>query len=393
MKILILGGDGYLGWPTSMFLSKRGHDVAVVDNYFRRTTCHRLNIEPLVPTLNLHQRTELWNNLTGNELKIAIGDITDYSFLSNCFNGKAFQCDNSENNFCPDVVIHYAEQPSAPYSMMGIEEARFTLNNNLIGTLNLIHAVKEFNPRCHIIKLGTMGVYGTPNIDIEEGYLQVEHNNRKEKFLFPKSPSSLYHLTKAQDGDMLYFYAKVWGLRVTDLNQGPVYGLQTDESTTEERLLSIFNYDEIFGTVLNRFIVQAVCGIPLTVYGQGGQQRGYLNIKDTLACVELSMLNPPDSGCYRVFNQFVETFSVNDLAQKVLDVAKQFGLDVKIKKIRNPRKEMEDHYYNPKHTGLLELGLTPHYLSDNILGDLFEIVLKYQNNIKKNNILPKVNWS
>jgi len=269
MRVLILGGDGYLGWPTAMNLSKRGYDVAVVDNYFRRSACHELDIEPLILVPNLNQRAALWRELSGIEIKLAIGDITDYEFLSDCFCGKSFLEDRIQfdaGEWIPDAVVHYAEQPSAPFSMMNRKKAIFTLTNNLLGTANLIHAVKEFNPDCHIVKLGTMGVYGTPNIDIEEGYLDVEHNGRKQTFLYPNTPGSLYHLTKSQDGDMLYFYARMWGIRVTDLNQGPVYGISTDESTDDERLMSIFNYDSIFGTVLNRFLVQAVSGHPLTVY-------------------------------------------------------------------------------------------------------------------------------
>ncbi len=400
MKVLILGGDGYLGWPTAMYLSKLGYDVAVVDSYFRRWACHELDTEPLISVPNLQQRAQLWKDVSGIDIQVAIGDITDYSFLSKCFTGQAFERPKVKDQRlksggyrgCPDAIVHYAEQPSAPYSMMGREKAVFTLTNNLVGTANLIHAVKEFNPDCHIVKLGTMGVYGTPNIDIEEGYLDVEHKGRRHTFLYPKAPGSLYHLTKAQDGDMLYFYCRMWDIRVTDLNQGPVYGIHTQESGHHERLLSIFNYDDIFGTVLNRFLVQAVSGFPLTVYGRGGQVRGYLNIKDTLACVELSIRKPADMGQYRVFNQFVETFSVNELARKVQDVGRQLGLNVEVRNIENPRKEAEEHYYNPVHTGLIDMGLKPHYLTDEVLAEMLEFVLKYKERINQGYILPRVKW-
>jgi len=381
MRALILGGDGYLGWATAMYLSRRGHEVAVVDNYFRRRACTELNCEPLLAVPNLHQRAELWQAISGKKIKVFIGDVCDYQFLSRVF-----------GDFGPEGVVHYAEQPSAPYSMMGREAALLTITNNLISTCNLIHAVAEFNPDCHIVKLGTMGVYGTPNIDIEEGYLEVEHKGRKHKFLYPKAPGSLYHLTKAQDGDMLFFYCRMWDIRVTDLNQGPVYGLLTEEAKADERLLPIFNYDDIFGTVLNRFIVQAVAGFPLTVYGNGGQTRGYLNIKDTMACVELALLHPADQGQYRVFNQFVETFSVNDLAEKVQEGGKELGLEVKINKIPNPRREAEEHYYNPTHTGLLSLGLDPHYLTSEVLGGMLSFVENHRGRIIKDYILPKVKW-
>jgi UDP-sulfoquinovose synthase len=381
MRVLILGGDGYLGWPTAMYLSRKGHEVAVVDNYFRRRACTELNCEPLIAIPNLHQRAELWQALSGYTVKVFIGDVCDYPFLSRVF-----------REFGPEGVVHYAEQPSAPYSMMGREAAVFTLTNNLVSTCNLIHAVAEFNPDCHIIKLGTMGVYGTPNIDIEEGYLEVEHKGRKHSFLYPKTPGSLYHLTKAQDGDMLYFYCRMWDIRVTDLNQGPVYGIQTEETLQDDRLTPIFNYDDIFGTVLNRFIVQAVAGYPLTIYGDGGQTRGYLNIKDTLACVELALVNPADRGQYRVFNQFVETFSVNDLAEKVREAGEALGLRVTVNKIPNPRREAEEHYYNPAHTGLLALGLDSHYLTDVVLVGMLALVIKWVDRIDAQLILPRVKW-
>ena len=381
MRVLLLGGDGYLGWPTAMHLSQKGHEVMVVDNYFRRTACAKFNCAPLLPVPDLHQRADLWRSLTGYPIQVEIGDVCNYPFIARIF-----------KDFAPDGVVHYAEQPSAPYSMLNRETAVFTLTNNLVSTLNLIHAVAETNPACHIVKLGTMGVYGTPSIDIEEGYLEVEYKGRKHTFLYPKSPGSLYHLTKSQDGDMLYFYCRVWGMRVTDLNQGPVYGLEINGSFLDDRLAPIFNYDAIFGTVLNRFMVQAVAGFPLTVYGKGGQTRGYLNIKDTLACVELALLTPPDEGQYRVFNQFVETFTVNDLAKKTQEAGKALGLEVKVHNIPNPRKEEEEHYYNPSHTGLLSLGLKPHYLTTEALAGMLSVVQKYQDRINVDHILPRVRW-
>ena len=389
-KVLILGGDGYLGWPTAMYLTKLGYKVAAVDSYFRRWACHELNVEPLIDVPNMQIRAALHKDLTQRTIEVAVGDITNYAFLQKVFEGKAFSSGWGPEP--PDAVIHYAEQPSAPYSMINREKAVFTLTNNLVGTANLIHAVREYNRDCHIVKLGTMGVYGTPNIDIEEGYLDVEHKGRRHKFLYPKAPGSLYHLTKAQDGDMLYFYVRMWDLRVTDLNQGPVYGIETDDTLKDDRLFSIFNYDDVFGTVLNRFLVQAAAGFPLTVYGKGGQTRGYLDIKDTLACVELSVRHPVDRGKYRVFNQFVELFSVNELAEKVVQAGRNLGLKVEVKSIPNPRREAEDHYYNPAHTGLLELGLQPHLLTDDVATQMLAHVMKYKGRIQREYILPRVSW-
>jgi UDP-sulfoquinovose synthase len=364
-----------------MYLSHRGHEIAVVDNYFRRRACLELNREPLIPVPNLKQRAALWEAQSGCRIEVNIGDVCDYAFLVEIF-----------RKFHPDAVIHYAEQPAAPYSMMGHKEAVFTITNNLVSTANVVYAIKETNIACHIIKLGTMGVYGTPNIDIEEGYLEVEYKGRKHKFLYPKTPGSLYHLTKAQDGDLLFFYCRMWGIRVTDLNQGPVYGIATEESGNDERLFPIFNYDDIFGTVLNRFLVQAVAGVPLTIYGEGGQTRGYLNIKDTLACIELALLNSAAASEYRVFNQFVETFSVNELAEKVQEAGRGLGLKVEINHLHNPRLEAEEHYYNPAHTGLLSLGLSPHYLDLPTLQDMLLLVQQYREHIIPELIMPRVQW-
>ncbi|MBU4447032.1 MAG: NAD-dependent epimerase/dehydratase family protein [Proteobacteria bacterium] len=381
MRVLILGGDGYLGWPTAMYLSRRGYEVAVMDNYFRRQASTELNLEPLFPIPNLHQRASVWHDISDQNIDVFIGDVCNYPFLLQVF-----------NQFQPDAVVHYAEQPSAPYSMMGHREAIFTITNNLVSTANLIHAVKEYNAECHIVKLGTMGVYGTPNIDIEEGYLEVEHKGRKHKFLYPKTPGSLYHLTKAQDSDLLYFYCRMWGIRVTDLNQGPVYGIVTEESQQDERLYSIFNYDDIFGTVLNRFLVQAVASVPLTVYGKGSQTRGYINIKDTMACVELALLHPAAAWEYQVFNQFVETLTVNDLALRVQKAGQELGFKVEIQEIPNPRLEAEEHYYNPTHTGLLSRGLSPHYLDNPTLCEMLELLSRYSSNIQIDLIFPRVRW-
>jgi UDP-sulfoquinovose synthase len=382
LRILILGGDGYLGWPTAMHLSARGHDVAVADNYLRRRLSREENVEPLFDTPNLNHRAGLWDNISGYEIPVYIGDLNLWDFVEEIF-----------NNFKPDCIIHYAEQPSAPYSMLNRRAASLTLQNNLTVTSNVIFAVREFCPEAHIIKLGTMGEYGTPDIDIEEGWLDVEHNGRKDTFLFPRQAGSLYHTTKIMDTDLLWFYVRVWNLRVTDLMQGPVYGLFTDENETEERMLPFFNYDELFGTVLNRFVIQAAVGYPLTVFGKGGQTRGYLNIKDTLNCVRLAVETPPKTGELRIFNQLTETFSVTELAEKVQRTGKNFGLEVQIRSIENPRKEAEAHYYNPRHTGLLDLGLEPNYLTDDVLARMMEFVLKHKKNINKEQIFRNVKWA
>jgi UDP-sulfoquinovose synthase len=379
--ILILGADGYLGWPTCMYFSQRGYEVIGVDNYFRRNAAIELDCEPLIPTPNLVQRAKLWEEKSGKKITVHIGDVTDYYFLLSIF-----------KEYKPDTVIHYAEQPSATYSMINREKAAFTVKNNLISTLNIIYAVKEINPDCHIIKIGTMGEYGTPNIDIEEGWIEIEHKGRKDKFLFPRQASSLYHTTKIQDTDMLWFYVRTWGIRVTDLMQGPVYGIYTDESGKDTRLITNYHYDEIFGSVLNRFIVQAIAGHPLTIYGKGNQTRGFLNIIDTMQCVYLAATNPAESGQLRILNQFTEIFSINQLAEKVKNVGEKLGYNVTIEHTLNPRVEKEDHYYNAHYTGLLKLGLKPNYLSDAMLEGFFRVVEKYKDRINREIFYKGIKW-
>jgi len=382
MKVLILGGDGYLGWPTAMHLSARGHAVAVVDNYLRRRLCQEENVKPLFSVPSLNERASSWEANSGYKVRVYIGDLNEWDFVEEVF-----------RDFTPEGIVHYAEQPAAPYSMLNRRAAGLTLHNNLGVTMNLICAVREFCPDAHIVKIGTMGEYGTPNIDIEEGWIEIEHKGRKDRFLYPRQASSLYHTTKIMDTDLLWLYVRIWGLRVTDLMQGPVYGLFTDESKENEELLPFFNYDEIFGTVLNRFVVQAVANCPLTVYGKGGQTRGYLNIRDTLNCVRLSLESPASEGELRIFNQFTEIFSVNELAEKVQRVGNALGLNVQIQPLENPRKEAEEHYYNPVHSGLLELGLQPNYLTDRVLEQMMQLVIKYKDSIKIDNIFRGVKWS
>ncbi len=381
MRVLILGGDGYLGWPTAMAFANQGHEVCVVDNYLRRSIAQQTQSEALMPNPNLNDRAAIFRSVTDYEIHVEIGDITNYRTLERIF-----------QDFQPEAVVHYAEQPAAPYSMRGYEEARLTLNNNLTATLNVIWAVREHAPDCHIIKLGTMGEYGTPNIDIEEGWIEIEHKGRKDTFLYPRAAGSLYHTTKVMDTDLLWFYVRTDELRVTDLMQGPVYGLSTDETDEDDRLLPNFHYDDIFGTVVNRFLVQAVAGVPLTVYGKGGQVRGYLNLRDTLQCVDLAMRHPAERGQLRILNQFTETFSVNELAQRIQHVGNQMGLGVQVKSIDNPRKEKEEHYYNPVHSGLLELGLQPNYMTDEVIAGMLEKVLQYKDRIDTNRIMPRVRW-
>jgi UDP-sulfoquinovose synthase len=381
MRIIVLGGDGYCGWATSLYLSAKGHAVTIVDNYLRRQWDHELGAQTLTPIAPLSDRLRAWYRLTGKTIDLAVGDVADYDFLYSTIK----DCQ-------PDAIVHFAEQRSAPYSMIDRKHAVFTQVNNVVGTLNVLFAMREAAPDCHLVKLGTMGEYGTPNIDIEEGYIKIEHNGRSDVVPFPKQPGSFYHLSKVHDSHNMIFACKIWGLRATDLNQGVVYGTVTDETTLSEELINRFDYDDVFGTVLNRFCVQAAIGEPLTVYGKGGQTRGFLDIRDTVRCVELACLNPANKGECRVYNQFTEQFSVLDLAVKVQTAGKQLGLQVEIDHLPDPRVEAEAHYYNAKHSKLIDLGLQPHFLSDSLLDSLVNIAMQYRDRVDPTLILPQVSW-
>jgi len=382
MKILVLGGDGYLGWPTAMYLSRRQHEVAVLDNFAKRRWELELNVEPLIPIRTLQDRVEAWQELTGRELRLFVADLRNYGAVESVL--AAFQ---------PDAVVHYGEQPSAPYSMIDHDRSVFTQINNVAGTLNLLWAIKKLELGCQLVKLGTMGEYGTPNIDIEEGFLEVQHKGRTDLLPFPCQPGSFYHLSKVHDSHNIRFACRAWKLAATDLHQGVVYGIETEETARQESLATSFHYDEVFGTALNRFCAQAAAGMPLTVYGRGGQRRGFLNIRDTLRCVELAITHPAKPGEYRVFNQFTETFTVLELAALVRSQARSLGLDCAIEHLPNPRIELEEHYYNPAHTKLLDLGLQPHLLSDELVGTMIGAILNYRQRIKPDIIQPKVNWN
>jgi len=381
LRILVLGGDGYLGWPTAMYLSARGHAVGVVDNFAKRRWEVELNIEPLIPIATLHDRVKAWKEVTGRTIDLYVGDLRNFAAVKGILEA-----------FRPEAIIHYGEQPSAPYSMIDHNRAVFTQVNNLTGTLNVLWALREGAPDCHLVKLGTMGEYGTPNIDIEEGFLEVEYKGRKDVLPYPKQAGSIYHLSKVHDSHNILFACRAWKLRSTDLNQGVVYGIETEETKLDPRLTTSFHYDEVFGTALNRFCVQAMVGIPLTVYGRGGQTRGFLNIRDTLRCVELAAVNPPQAGEYRVFNQFTETFDVLGLAEMVKREGDKLGLAVQVQHLENPRVEAEQHYYNPTHRKLIDLGLTPHLLSDVLLDSMLLGVREYARRVKKDIILPRVRW-
>jgi UDP-sulfoquinovose synthase len=378
MRILVLGGDGYLGWPTALHLSASGHDVGIVDNFVRRQYDHELGVESLVPIEPLAVRLRVWRDVSGRDIESFVGDLTDAEFTHRTLAG-----------FRPDAIVHFAEQRSAPYSMIDRQHAVYTQQNNIVGTLNLLYAIAEVDPDIHLVKLGTMGEYGTPNIDIEEGWLTVTHNGRTDRVLYPKRPGSFYHLSKVHDSHNIEFACRVWGLRATDLNQGVVYGQQTDETARDERLATRFDYDAVFGTVLNRFIVLAALGEPLTVYGDGGQTRGLIDIRDTAQCIRLACENRPERGEFRVFNQMTESMSVLEIAKLVADLHPN---EVTVEHLENPRVEAEAHYYNVRYTGLMDLGLQPHVLSETLLTSLYGIADRYKHRADPAALRPAVRW-
>jgi UDP-sulfoquinovose synthase len=421
MRILILGGDGFCGWPTALHLSARGHTVAIADNLARRAWDVELGANSLVPIASIYDRVAAWQEVTDLGIPVHIGDLQDYAFTSQLI-----------RDFQPDAIVHYAEQRSAPYSMIDRAHAVFTQVNNVVGTLNVLYAMHEFAPDAHLVKLGTMGEYGTPNIDIEEGYIDITHNGRTDTLPYPKLPGSFYHLSKVHDSHNIHFACRIWGIRATDLHQGVVYNVQTEDTRRDPRLANRYDYDGVFGTALNRFCSQAALGVPLTVHGAGGQTRGFIDIRDTVRCIELAALNrfcsqaalgvpltvhgaggqtrgfidirdtvrcielaalnPADRGEMRVYNQFTEQWSVLQLAQHVERVGNQMGLNVRIAHVDNPRVEKEEHYYNAAHTKLLDLGLEPHLLTDDTIRDLLAQAVQYRDRITLDLIPAKVNW-
>jgi len=378
MKILVLGGDGYLGWPTALHLSEVGHEVAVADNFARRGYDHEMGVDSLVPIESLQARIAVWRELTGKAISFYVGNLCDADFTYHIV-----------RDFAPDAIVHFAEQRAAPYSMVDRQHAVYTQTNNVVGNLNVLYAIAEINPDIHLVKLGTMGEYGTPNIDIEEGWLDVEHKGRRDRVLFPKRPGSFYHLSKVHDSHNIEFACRIWGIRATDLNQGVVYGQQTPETARDDRLATRFDYDAVFGTVLNRFVIQSVLGKPLTIYGKGGQTRGIIEIRDTVRCIQLACETPAAPGEFRVFNQITEFMSLQQIAETIASASPDA---VTIEHVDNPRVELENHHYNVVHTGLVGLGLEPHLLSDTLIESLFEITKRNAHRVRYEAMLPTIQW-
>jgi UDP-sulfoquinovose synthase len=379
---MIMGMDGYLGWTLSMYMSGRGHDICGVDNFSRREHVKEMGSQSATPIMTIGERVAAYKKATGRELRFYEGDLTHPDFTELVIEKEK-----------PDCVVHLGEIPSAPYSMIDVQHCNYTQINNIVGTNNILFAMKKHVPACHLLKLGTMGEYGTPNVDIPEGSFDIEYRGRKDRMMFPRKPGSFYHLSKVHDTYNIEFACRIWGLRSTDIMQGVVHGVVTDDMANDD-LLTRFDFDEAFGTALNRFCAQAIIGEELTPYGNGGQTRGYIALRDSMQCLTITAENPPAEGEYRVFNQFDECYSVNELAGHVVKVAGEFGIDAKVRNIENPRVESEKHYYNPDRERLPALGFRRTNDIDDELRLTIPRLMKYRKRIEavKESILPKIKW-
>lgn len=383
MRVFICGVDGYLGWALAMHLARRGHEVGGCDLYLRRDWVQEMGSQSATPIRRITERLQAFHDNFGASLDFRKGDLRDYNFVLNCF-----------RSFEPDCIVHLAEMPSAPYSMVDAEHCSFTMTNNLIGTINVIYAMKEACPDAHLLKLGTMGEYGTPNIDIPEGFFTIEYRGRTDTLPFPRQANSWYHQTKVHDSNNIAFACRIWGLRSTDVMQGVVFGTRIDAMGDDERLVTRFDFDQCFGTAINRFCAQAVIGEALTPFGSGGMRRGFLPLRDSMQCLTLALEHPPTRGEYRVFNQFEEVYDINELAEKVRSTARGLGLDVAVRNIENPRMEKEQHYYNPDHKHLLDLGYQPTHDIESEIRVSLQDLLKYTDRIiaRKQALVPDVRW-
>ena len=383
MRVFIPGIDGYLGWALAQYLAARGHEVAGCDLFLRRKLVEEIGSQSATPIRSMKERLIAFKENFGTELIFKEGDLRDYAFVLEFF--KLFQ---------PEAIVHLGEIPSAPYSMIDVHHSSFTQTNNIVGTLNILYAMKEVCPRAHLVKLGTMGEYGTPNVDIPEGFFTIEYRGRTDTLPFPRQAGSWYHQSKVHDSHNVMLACKIWGLRSTDIMQGVVFGTRIDEMKDDERLLTRFDFDQCFGTLVNRYCAEAVIGHPLSVYGTGQQRRGFLPLRDSMQCLTIAINNPPQEGEYRVFNQFEGVYSVTELAQKVKMVGNEIELNVDIATLENPRMEKEEHYYNPDHQHLLDLGYQPTRDVEQELRVMLKDLSRYRSRIeeKRGVLVPDVRW-
>lgn len=385
MRVLIPGVDGYLGWALAQYLTAKGHEVGGIDPGYRRQWVAELGSHSATPIVDMPDRLIAFEEKFGEKFYFKSGDLCDWDFVKTIF--KEFQ---------PESIVHLGQCPSAPYSMIDQHHATWVQQNNVIGNLNILFAMHELAPDAHLVKLGTMGEYGTPNVDIPEGFFEIEFRGRKDYLPFPRQAGSWYHQSKVHDSNNVMFASKMWGLKATDIMQGVVFGTRIDEMGDDERLLTRLDFDEAFGTAINRFSCQAVIGEPLTPFGKGHQIRGFLPLRDSMQCLNIAINNPPkdDESPYRVFNQFEETYTIYELADTVVRVAKEFGVAAEVRHIDNPRREMEEHYFNPDHQHLLDLGYEPTHDIEAELRVMLKDLMKYRSRIEavKEVLIPRIRW-
>ncbi|HEX2192745.1 MAG TPA: NAD-dependent epimerase/dehydratase family protein [Acidimicrobiales bacterium] len=383
MRVFIAGMDGYLGWSLAQHLAGRGHEVAGADNFSRRRWVEEMGSASATPIAGMQERLEAFEGHHGTKPLFWQGDLQDYRLVEEIF-----------REFEPEAVVHLGECPSAPYSMIDRRHATFVQVNNIVTTFNLLFAIRDLRPETHLLKLGTMGEYGTPNVDIPEGFFEIEYRGRRDRLPFPRQAGSWYHWSKVHGSNNIMFACKIWGIRATDVMQGVVFGTRVDAMGPDERLLTRLDFDQAFGTAINRFCCQAVIGHPLTPYGTGGQRRGFLPLRDSMQCLTIGLERPPAPGEYRVFNQFEETYDIAQLAEKVRRVADELGLEPEIRGVENPRQELQEHHYAPDHRNLLELGYRPTHDVDAEIRIMLHDLLRYRDRIEANRgaLMPDVRW-
>ncbi|MBI4517922.1 MAG: NAD-dependent epimerase/dehydratase family protein [Deltaproteobacteria bacterium] len=383
MRVLIAGIDGYLGWPLALALAARGHELAGVDLFLRRRWVEEMGSHSAIPIASMHERLAAYREHFGAALWFREGDLRAPGFVRRVL-----------AEFQPEAVVHLGEMPSAPYSMIDVDHAVFTQTNNIVSTLNLLFALRDTCPDTHLVKLGTMGEYGTPNLDIPEGFFEIEYRGRRDRLPFPRQAGSWYHLSKVHDSHNIMFACRTWQLRSTDVMQGIVYGTRTRQITSDARLGTRLDFDEAFGTVINRFCCQAVIGHPITLYGAAQRQRGFLPLRDSIQCLTLAIEHPPATGEYRVFNQLEAVYNLCQLAERVQRIGGEFGLAADIRRLDNPRVEAEAHYYNPDHQHLLDLGYRPTHDMDTELRVLLADLLPQRQRIvaKQAALVPGIHW-
>ena len=383
MRVFIAGLDGYLGWPLAQYLINRGHIVGGIDNFSRRSWVAEVGGDSAIPISPIAERFRAVQERYGLLPEFREGDLREYECVKHAL-----------AEFKPDAVVHLGECPSAAYSMMDVEHATYVQVNNIVSTLNLLYAIQTISRDIHLIKLGTMGEYGTPNVNIPEGFFEIDYRGRRDRLPFPRQAGSWYHWSKVHGSNNVMFAVRLWGLCATDIMQGVVFGTRIDEMGNDKRLATRLDFDQAFGTVINRYCCQAVIGHPLTPFGAGLQKRGFITLRDSMQCLTLALEKPSRPGEYRVLNQFAEVYDVTDLARKVQVVAREFGIDAKIAHLENPRKESEEHYYEPDHITLFELGFRPSSSIDDELCIMLGDLMPHRERIKERAslLIPDIRW-